>query len=538
MTAQFGRPGPGPGSAMSPNLRLNELVAERRRQGRPTLHLGFGEARLPLIPELGRLLADGVTDTAYAPVAGTAAARQAVAGWFGRRGLPTDPADVVLAPGSKPLLFATIAALDGDVYLPAPSWNSYAPQVRLSGHRPIPVPIGRDYGGLPDVAALAARIEDDRRDGHRPVAVIVNSPDNPTGTTASPQALTALCGVVAEAGLTLISDEIYRDLLHDEDEDGPGRHLSPAALLPQRTVVCTGLSKSLAIGGWRIGAARYPAGPFGAELRGRVVSIASDVWSAMAAPMQRVAAYAFDEPPAVTDRLRQSRRLHAGLARACHQLCQAHGASARRPTGGFYVYADFESCRSAFAGHGAVDSASLAEVLLDDYGIAVLAGHHLGDDPRRLAFKMATTGFLGETEDEQREALACPDPARLPAVRQRLSWLDQALANLRATPSGVPFDPEGQEQQMSPPDPADVQRLVTDAVCQRLALSCAEVSPPTDLRTVRAFSSFAAVDILEHLEASLQVEVPAEQLSAERLCSISALTELFLATLSAEVTAR
>lgn len=532
MTAQ--RSQAGPGTAMSPNLRLNELVAERREQGLATLHLGFGEARLPLIPELGHVLAGAVADTAYAPVAGTLTARTAVAGYFDRRGLATDPSDVVLAPGSKPLLFATIAALDGDVYIAAPSWNSYAPQVALSGHRPIPVPIGPSYGGLPDVELLAARMADDRRDGYRPVAVIVNSPDNPTGTTASPRALGALCAVVAEAGLTLISDEIYRDLHHGDGEGEPGRFLSPAALLPERTVVCTGLSKSLAIGGWRIGAGRFPAGPFGAELRNRVLSIASDVWSAMSAPMQQVAAYAFGEPPAVTHRLRQSRRMHAAIARACHQLCQARGGTARRPTGGFYVYADFEARRQAFASHGAVDSASLAKVLLDDYGIAVLAGHHLGDDPGRLAFKMATTGFLGDTEDEQLAALAAPDATRLPSVRQRLSWLDQALADLSVTPAGAPLDPDGQEQQMSPPSPADVQQLVTDAVCQRLALSSAEVTPPTDLRSVRAFSSFAAVDILEHLEATLQVEVPAEELSAERLCSVSALTELFLNTLESE----
>jgi len=416
------------GIGMSPNLLLNELVADRRRRGLPTLHLGFGEARLPLLPELARVLADAAPQASYSPVAGTEAARTAVAGYFQRRGLGTDPADVVLAPGSKPLLFATIAALDGDVYLPAPAWNSYAPQIRLAGRTPIAVPIGERYGGLPEPELLRERIRQDRQRGRRPAAVIVNSPDNPTGSIAPRSVLAQLCAIASDAGLAVISDEIYRDLQHDAEP-----YVSPAELLPDRTVICTGLSKSLAIGGWRIGTARFPAGSFGSGLRGRVLAIASDLWSTMAAPMQEAAAYAFAEPPAIAERLWQSRRLHAGLADACYQVCRAHGAAIRRPSGAFYVYADFSERRSAFARHGALDSASLAQRLLDDYGVAVLAGHHLGDDPGRLAFKIATTGFIGDSEDEQLAALAATDPTRLPHVQDRLRWLDEALAGIGGT---------------------------------------------------------------------------------------------------------
>jgi aspartate aminotransferase len=424
------------GAAMSPNLLLNEQVADRRARGLPTLHLGFGEARLPLLAELGEVLAEAARHASYSPVAGTEAARASVAGYFQRRGLATEPADVVLAPGSKPLLFATVAALDGDVYLPQPAWNSYAPQVRLAGHTPIEVPIGERYGGLPEPRLLHARIEQDRRLGRRPVAVIVTSPDNPTGSVAPRAVLAELCAVASDAGLAVISDEIYRDLSHT-----PEPYASAAELLPERTVICTGLSKSLAIGGWRIGVARYPAGGFGNGLRDRVVAMASDLWSTMAAPMQAVAAYAFAEPPAVTERLRQSRRLHASLARASHQICRAHGAAVRQPGGAFYVYADFTEQRAAFAQHGVVDSASLARRLLEDYGVVVLAGHHLGDDPARLAFKIATTGFIGDTEDEQLAALTAADPARLPHVRGRLRWLDEALAGIGGSSPRLSADP-------------------------------------------------------------------------------------------------
>jgi aspartate aminotransferase len=436
MTTSLERTAPhAVGTTMSPNLRLNEIVTSRRRRGVETLHLGFGEARLPLVPELAEVLAEASRCTNYSPVAGTDSAREAVAGYFRRRRLSTDASQVMLGPGSKPLLFAIIAALNGDVYIPVPCWNSYAPQVVLSGHTPIPVPISAAYGGLPDPRLLGQRIDDDRRRGNRPAAVIVNSPDNPTGTSVSTEVLRELCVLIADTELTLISDEIYRDLYYADGGPAPERFTSPAELFPDRTVVCTGLSKSLAIGGWRIGSARFPSGGFGQALRDRALAIASDVWSTLAAPMQAVAAYAFSEPPAITERLRHSTRMHGSVARACYELCRSSGAEVRRPTGGFYVYADFGAHRHTFAQHGVVDSVSLADVLLSKFDIAVLAGHHLGDDTHRLAFKIATTGFVGESNDEQLAALAAPDAAQLPHVRRRLRWLDAALAALTGTPT-------------------------------------------------------------------------------------------------------
>ncbi|MFC9971202.1 acyl carrier protein [Spirillospora sp. NPDC127200] len=85
---------------------------------------------------------------------------------------------------------------------------------------------------------------------------------------------------------------------------------------------------------------------------------------------------------------------------------------------------------------------------------------------------------------------------------------------------------------MHPPTRADLQRLVTATVCGHLHLDAGALDPATDLRELRAFSSFAAVTILERLEEDLGVEVPAERLTADRLCSVAALTDLFAQSLS------
>src|SRR6202012_5880116 len=134
----------------SATLAVNERLRAMSAEGRQVLHLAFGEAGLPGLPELGAVLAASVRHNDYGPVTGIPAARAAAAGYFDRRGLPTDPDAVVFAPGSKPLLSALLTVLPGDVALAAPSWVSYAAQATLGGKRVIRVPIPARAGGVPD----------------------------------------------------------------------------------------------------------------------------------------------------------------------------------------------------------------------------------------------------------------------------------------------------------------------------------------------------------------------------------------------------
>src|ERR687883_487838 len=114
--------------ASSPTLAINEAVKERLARGEPTLHLGFGEAGLPVHPLLRDAVARAAGANAYGSVQGDPELRAAVPGYFRRRGLETDPDLVVVAPGSKPLLYALALVLDGDVVVPRPAWVSYEPQ--------------------------------------------------------------------------------------------------------------------------------------------------------------------------------------------------------------------------------------------------------------------------------------------------------------------------------------------------------------------------------------------------------------------------
>ena len=415
---------------VSATLAANEALEERRRRGERVLPLAFGEAGVPVAPVLREALATASSQNGYGPVAGSADLRAAVAGYWTRRGLPTAPGDVVGGPGSKALLFGLVLGLHGvDVAIPRPSWVSYAAQAALTGVRPVRVPIADGAGGVPDPDLLSSAVTAARRAGRRIGAVIVTLPDNPTGTLAGPDSVRRLCAVAERHDLLIISDEIYRDLTHD----AAAPFLSPAEVAPERTVITAGLSKNLALGGWRLGIARLPGDARRLRaVRDRLVGACSQIWSAPAAPVQAAAAVAFSEPSAVTERIARSRRLHGAVARAVASLLTETGVAVAPPAGAFYLYPDFGAHRRALRRRGVTTSAELAALLLRDYGIGTLPGSEFGDATSALRLRIATSRLYGEAAWQQEAALAAGDPVALPWIADALDWLRQALTEVTA----------------------------------------------------------------------------------------------------------
>jgi aspartate aminotransferase len=414
---------------VSATLAANEALARRRERGEPVLPLAFGEAGLPVHPRLTAQLADMADHGAYGPVAGVERLRAAAAGYWSRRSLPTSPDAVVAGPGSKALLFATLLALGTDVAVPRPSWVSYAAQATLIGAAAHFVPAVPGEGGSCDPAALEAAVRASRRAGQPIGAVLVTLPDNPTGRLASPEAIRELCAVAERNDLIIISDEIYRDLVHDPY----ARFLSPAAVAPERTVVTTALSKHLAVGGWRIGVARMPDGAVGAALRERVLGIASEIWSAATGPVQLAAAVALDEPADLVERVGRSRRLHAVVCQEAARLCAAAGLDVMPPQAAFYLYPDFAPWRDGLrARFGVATGADLAALLLDRYGAGTLPGSAFGESPSCLRLRVATGLLYGDTDEQREQALAAADPLRLPWISAAMTRFGDILADLAA----------------------------------------------------------------------------------------------------------
>ena len=409
---------------VSATLAANEAIAERRRRGLPVLPMGFGEAGLPVHPSLRKKLHEAASHNAYGSVSGSQELRDAVAGYWERRGLPTDAKNIVSGPGSKPLLYGLLLAIGGDVVVPAPSWVSYAAQAELIGAKPILVPTLPGQGGFPNPDLLAEAVDNARAEGRDVRSMIVTLPDNPTGTIASEEIVRRVCAIAEAKDIIIISDEIYRDLVFDTSK----KLVSPAEIAPDRTIITNGLSKNLALGGWRLGAARLPESQVGQEILARLKGIASEIWSSAPAPIQHAAAYAFREPPEIIERIEQSRRLHAKMAHAVAERFRAAGATVTEPQGAFYLYPDFESWREQLKATYAITTGSgLSTHFLHKYGLGMLPGNEFGDTPEALRFRVATSLLYGDAEEEREAALVADDPLQLPWIKSSLDRLDATL---------------------------------------------------------------------------------------------------------------
>jgi aspartate aminotransferase len=412
-------------SALSPTLAINEAVRLRQARGERVVHLGFGEAGLPVHPLLRNALERSSGFNAYGSVAGSNALRTSVAGYYARRGLETDPGQIVAGPGSKALLYALLTALDGDLVLPRPAWVSYEPQARLAGKEVLRVDIPAETGGVPDPAALPDVVARARENGLDPRILLLTHPDNPTGTFASTDLLRDVLGIARECGLFVVCDEIYAELAH-----APEEFVSAASIDPENVVVTGGLSKSHALGGWRVGVLRAPSGDGGRRLIQDVTSIGSEVWSCLAAPIEAAAVVAYDEPEELVEFVAAARTLHRTVGQAAFDVVAAAGLDCRRPTAAFYLYPDFRPMREQLSEHGITNSVGLAEHLLERFAIAVLPGTAFGDDAG-LRTRMASSLLYGETEDERWEALAAgEEAAALPRACLALEAVSEALLTL------------------------------------------------------------------------------------------------------------
>lgn len=409
---------------VSATLAINEAIIERRKQGLPVLPMGFGEAGLPVHKSLEAVLAEGAGKNAYGSVSGSKELRQAIAGYWNRRGLPTEPGLIVCGPGSKPLLYSLLIALGGSVAIAVPSWVSYAAQAQLIGMRTLLVPTLPGQGGVPDPEQLSVAVDKARATGQKVRAVIVTLPDNPTGMLAKPETIHKLCEVAESRDLVIISDEIYRDLVFDEQAN----YVGPATIAPERTVVSTGLSKNLALGGWRIGAIRLPDSTIGLELLAQIKGIASEIWSSPAGPVQHAATFAFSEPVELVEHIAASRRLHAMVVKDVARRFRSAGAIVAEPQGGFYLYPDLESWRGYLKDtYGITTGPELGKYLLHEFGLGVLAGSEFGESEGVLRFRVATSLLYGETSEQRFEALAAEDPLSLPWINDSLTRLDYVL---------------------------------------------------------------------------------------------------------------
>jgi aspartate aminotransferase len=196
---------------------------------------------------------DGLTH--YTPASGIAELRSAIARLYQKSyGLEVNAEQVIVSNGAKHSLHNALAAIVGpgdEVIIPTPYWVSYSDLVQMTGASYKLVSTTQENGFKITPAQLRSAISPRSR------LLMLNSPSNPTGTVYTRQELEALADVILDSHLAVMSDEIYERLVYGEAKATCFATLRPG--LAERTITISGVSKSYAMTGWRLGWAVGPA---------------------------------------------------------------------------------------------------------------------------------------------------------------------------------------------------------------------------------------------------------------------------------------
>jgi aspartate aminotransferase len=390
--------------APSSTLAVQAKAQELRRRGVDVISFGAGEPDFDTPERIKDAAIQAMRRgrTKYTEVGGVPELLAAVCGKFKRdNGLDYEPADVLVSCGAKHTLFNMVVALlnPGDeVLVPSPYWVSYPEQARLVGAVPVGVPTPEATGFDLDPDRLRAAVTP------RTKAIVLNSPNNPTGAVFSPAALAAVARVAVERDLFVVSDECYEALTFE------GRHVSIAALDPEvkaRTLVINTCSKAYAMTGWRIG---FAAGP--RALIRAMTDVQSQVTSNPASIAQWAAVEALSGPQDEVAKMagefdRRRRIIVPGLN-------ALPGVSCVMPKGAFYAFANVSKLfgrqwTSPDGPRPLKGSVDVTAFLLEEAKVAVVPGVDFGsDDHVRLSY--ATS-----------EALIRDGLARMAAALSRLA---------------------------------------------------------------------------------------------------------------------
>jgi aspartate aminotransferase len=349
----------GTETAFSVLARAREL----ERQGREIIHLEIGEPDFdtPVHVREAAAAALAAGETHYCPSAGIPELREEAARYLARtRGVHVDAANVLVGTGAKPFLFFGILATcnPGDeVVYPDPGFPIYESAIRWAGATPVPLPLLEERDFAFDLADLESRLSP------RTKLVILNSPQNPTGGALSPEETAAAATLLAGSGAWILSDEVYSQMVYDGAFASVASH--PGLL--ERTILLDGLSKTYAMTGWRCGFAAVPE-PLVDPLVRFFVNSTSCVPPFVQLAGVRALSGPQDEPRAMVEEFRARRELVVAGLNALP------GVSCRMPRGAFYAFPNVSGVP--------LDADELADRLLQEAGVAVLAGSAFGDHGR------------------------------------------------------------------------------------------------------------------------------------------------------------
>lgn len=356
----------------SVTLAISAKAKAMKAEGMDVLNFSVGEPDFDtpqhIVAAAKKALDEG--KTRYGPAAGEPQLRSLIAQTLSKEtGLDYKSDNIIVTNGGKHSLYnLMVAVIDpGDeVIIPSPYWLSYPEMVKLVEGIPIIVQTGAETGYKITPEMLRQAITPKTK------LFVLNSPSNPTGMVYTPEEIRALAEVIVEAGILVVSDEIYSKIIYDD-----AQHLSIAAAHPESykyTLISSGFAKSFAMTGWRLG---YLAGDV--DIIKATTRIQGHSTSNVCTFAQYGAIAALENS---LDCVEEMRLAFAKRREVMFKLLNAiPGISCLKPDGAFYMYINIDKT--------GLNSVEFCNLLLEEKHLAAVPGHAFGtDDHIRLSYAM------------------------------------------------------------------------------------------------------------------------------------------------------
>lgn len=367
-----------PSSTLAITAKANELKAK----GLDVVGFGAGEPDFNTPDNIcdAAIHAIHAGFTKYTPAAGTVELKQAICKKFESfNKLHYEPNQIVVSNGGKHSLtniFSAILNPGDEVIIPAPFWLSYPEIVRLADGVPVIIRCGKEQGYKMTAEQLAAACTENTK------AVVLNTPNNPTGMIYTREELEALAKVIVEKDIYCVADEMYENLIYEGHEA-----VSIASLneeIYKRTITCSGVAKSYAMTGWRIG---YTGSS--AEIAKLMGSVQSHQTSNPNSIAQKATVEALLGPQDTVQEMNKEfdkRRIYM-----YERVAKMDLVDALKPLGAFYVFIDVSKLlEKSYKGEKIADVSKLAKILIEDYMTAVIPCADFGfDDHIRLSYAIS-----------------------------------------------------------------------------------------------------------------------------------------------------
>lgn len=378
----------------SPTLDMKLTLDSLVKQGKKIYQFGMGQSPFPVPETMVFQLSISSHFNSYVSSQGLLELRQQIAEFYQKYTISTiSPQQIIIGPGSKELLHLVQMVIDCDIIVPNPSWVSYIPQATINSNNVLILETTMENDWKITIYELEKLLKNSNNNNKKKM-LILNSPNNPTGQVYSEYELIEITKLLRKYNVLVLSDEIYSEFCFS-------KHYSIYKYYPENTIICSGISKFLSAGGWRLGFLIIPDEL--SNIKNKIVSIASETYGSVAHPIQIATITGFDSN-IISPYTTICRKILIEISNYIYDKLVENHINVKKSMGGFYLFPNFNSKLKSIHLLTQYNSITNSKIsfsewvftkLLNETGIGLLPGIVFGRPSNELTCRICYVDFDG-----------------------------------------------------------------------------------------------------------------------------------------------